>query len=147
MQKDYMPDGWLGIILGSKIFIHLMKYTFEECMKRLFAEITNVTHKEELSTIRMSEAPSRAYQSASKMNNAAIKWTQSQVKDWLEKKVGNQKLIKMMSEFDGTLLRQICVVRKEAPEYFYAEMKNTYKLDFFEVLKFTSELDNEFKNS
>ena len=73
-------------------------------------------------------------------------WTKAQVKNWLEKKVGNQKLVKMMGELDGTLLRQICVMRKEAPEYFYAEFKNTFKLDFFEMLKFTSELDKEFKN-
>jgi hypothetical protein len=42
MQKNYVPDGWLGIILGSKIFVNFSKYPFEECMRRLKFELQNV---------------------------------------------------------------------------------------------------------
>jgi hypothetical protein len=44
MQKDYKPDGWLGIILGSKIFVNFTRYEFSECMRRLKLEIKGV-HK------------------------------------------------------------------------------------------------------
>ena len=39
LEKEYIPDGWLGVILGSKIFIDFTKYSFEECFKRLYREI------------------------------------------------------------------------------------------------------------
>ena len=42
LQKNYMPDGWLGIILGAKIFINFSKYDFDECMRKLKVEIKNV---------------------------------------------------------------------------------------------------------
>lgn len=41
MQKNYVPDGWLGIILGAKIFINFSKYEFDECMRKLKIEIKN----------------------------------------------------------------------------------------------------------
>ena len=40
MQKGYENvTGWLGIIMGDKIFVHFMKYEFPECMRRLKGEI------------------------------------------------------------------------------------------------------------
>jgi hypothetical protein len=39
MQKGYKADGWLGIILGSKIFIDFQKYELSECLRRLTKEI------------------------------------------------------------------------------------------------------------
>ncbi len=50
MQKGYESvSGWLGIIMGDKIFVNFMKYSFEECIRRLKNEVesklgqTNVT--------------------------------------------------------------------------------------------------------
>ncbi len=42
MQKDYKPDGWLGIILGSKIFVNFTRYEFNECIRRLKVELDAV---------------------------------------------------------------------------------------------------------
>jgi hypothetical protein len=40
MQKGYENvTGWLGIMMGDKIFINFMKYEFSECVRRLKAEI------------------------------------------------------------------------------------------------------------
>ena len=39
LEKGYKPDGWLAIILGSKIFIDFTKYSFEESFNRLMKEI------------------------------------------------------------------------------------------------------------
>jgi hypothetical protein len=36
----------LGIILGSKIFVDFKKYEFEECMRRLFLELSQYSNKE-----------------------------------------------------------------------------------------------------
>jgi hypothetical protein len=41
MQKSYVPDGWLGIILGSKIYVNFIKNPFDECIRKLEFEIQN----------------------------------------------------------------------------------------------------------
>lgn len=35
MQKGYKPDGWLGIIVGSKIFIDFTKLEFSSALNEL----------------------------------------------------------------------------------------------------------------
>jgi hypothetical protein len=39
MQKNYKPNGWLGIILGSKIFVDFTKCEPGECFKWLVKEL------------------------------------------------------------------------------------------------------------
>jgi hypothetical protein len=45
VQKDFSPDGWLGIIVGSKIYINFTKSNFEDSMKHLLQQISLVTEK------------------------------------------------------------------------------------------------------
>ena len=50
MQSGYENvKGWLGIIMGDKIFINFMKYGFDECIRRLKNEVdsafSSLTHK------------------------------------------------------------------------------------------------------
>lgn len=40
LQRSYKPDGWLGIILGAKLFFDFSgKYNFETKMEDLFREL------------------------------------------------------------------------------------------------------------
>jgi hypothetical protein len=52
MQKSYKADGWLGLIMGSKIFVDFTKYDYQECIKRLLKELTPFIdqHKKNSST-------------------------------------------------------------------------------------------------
>lgn len=40
MQKGYKPNGWLGLVAGTKIYIDFTKNTFEESMKLLEQQIS-----------------------------------------------------------------------------------------------------------
>ena len=42
MEENYEPDGWLGLILGTKLYMHFEKDT-QEGIQQLLKEITNVT--------------------------------------------------------------------------------------------------------
>ena len=46
MQKGYKPDGWLGIILGSRIFIDFTKLEFNKAMIDLKRNLSLVLHKD-----------------------------------------------------------------------------------------------------
>ena len=39
MKKDYTADGWLGFILGSRVYIDFGKYEFEKAIELLDNEI------------------------------------------------------------------------------------------------------------
>lgn len=42
LQNNYKPDGWLGLICGSKLFFDFSgKYKFDDKMKELLKEIEN----------------------------------------------------------------------------------------------------------
>lgn len=53
MQKNYVPDGWLGLILGAKIFINFSKYEFDECMRKLRNEIKNLVWPSTTTTMQI----------------------------------------------------------------------------------------------
>ena len=42
MEENYEPDGWLGLILGTKLYMHFEK-DHQEGIQQLLKEITNVT--------------------------------------------------------------------------------------------------------
>ena len=57
LQKSYRPDGWLGFILGSKIYIDYTKYSFEECSSRLQKELKNFHDSDTPSTTIINNKP------------------------------------------------------------------------------------------
>ena len=42
MEENYKPDGWLGIIKGTKLYMHFEKDS-REGIQQLLKEIKNVT--------------------------------------------------------------------------------------------------------
>lgn len=49
MQKAYRPDGWLGLILGTKLYYDFSgKYTFESRMEGLLGAVKVVMKGESL---------------------------------------------------------------------------------------------------
>ena len=39
MKKDYVPDGWLGFILGTRMYIDFGTYDFDKAIQSLENEI------------------------------------------------------------------------------------------------------------
>ena len=39
LKKEYKPDGWLGFILGSRLYIDFERYEFEKAIELLHNEI------------------------------------------------------------------------------------------------------------
>ena len=42
MEENYTPDGWLGLILATKLYMHFEK-DIQEGIQQLLKEVTNVT--------------------------------------------------------------------------------------------------------
>lgn len=160
MQQTYKPDGWLGIILGSKIFIDFTKYDFDECTKRLMKEIVAVfsqkySFEKDLSLEESSQLGSRGSSSSSANLSALITslnselntetdWTENDVDKWLMEKKFNSFIIESIRPSDGKLLYSMFKMFETAPESFYSSLNRNGHITLRELVYFSTELKNLF---
>lgn len=59
MEKGYSPDGWLGFLLGAKLFYEFSgKYPFEKKMEELLKEVHSVKTGQDSTDAREAIQPS-----------------------------------------------------------------------------------------
>jgi hypothetical protein len=140
MQSDYQPDGWLGIILGSKIFVNFKKYPFEECMRRLMVELRPISEQ----PIKNEVFPTTT--NIIKPEQIDLKnWSVDDVQSWCSKYKFNSDIRKMVREFNGELLIQLNEIKKQSSDYFYTSISHNNKIDLISVVYFTNEFQKLFK--
>ena len=143
MQQNYKPDGWLGIILGSKIFVNFTKYDYQECLKRVNHEIDKLLRPK---TAIAPQAPgSKAIPSQSNLNSVQ-NWNQHQVEQWFKTKNFNELILKNILPSDGKSLKQLYEMLLNAPEFFYTSISSKGSVPTRDVLFFSNELKNLFIN-
>ncbi|RNA26411.1 hypothetical protein BpHYR1_028759 [Brachionus plicatilis] len=132
MQKGYENvKGWLGLIISDKIFINFTKYTFDECMKRVWREIQNVKTEPVL-----------------KLEEKGVpveKWNEGQVKEWFQVNGLNESIRIFFEPCNGVILKQIYEMRRDAPEFFYQSFRGL-NLDMNSILNFTHKLKAIFES-
>jgi hypothetical protein len=156
MQKDYKPDGWLGIILGSKIFVNFTRYEFNECIRRLKVELDAVLKNVKPDELRMPEkiekvtsVPVGASQtdenknlkktvdnafkakreiliSPNIQNKTEYKWTEKDVEEWLKKIDVHPSIVANIKPCDGKILCELYLIKIESPEFFYRSLSANF---------------------
>ena len=144
MQRNYMPDGWLGLIVGEKLrhdfhSKHVLKQSVTELIRELGGR-----GKEVDVTYGPSEPAVRAVQAdllAAPSSPGVSTWTNEEVKQWF-KEIGLEKVCKKyISEMNGQSLTGLQQLREECAEYFYRCLERDLNLkNILDVLKFTKEL-------
>ena len=144
MQPKYRGDGWLGMLVGTKLWFDFQsKHVLEQGVRKLIRELGG-RGKELDVTDGPSEPAVRAVQAdvlASPSSPGVSTWTNKDVKQWL-KEIGLEKVCKEdISEMNGQTLIDLQEFRGECPDYFYKCIERTLKLtDMFDLLKFRKEL-------
>lgn len=134
MEKGYAPDGWLGIVLGAKIYVNFMReISFKDCFIELQRQMSLVI------------GDSNAVKALnSKPRNNIDAWSQSDVLEWLNRCCKNREIRKILENFDGKKLEQLHSMKKNAESYFYDVISNKQSIDIFSVLDFVVELEKLF---
>ncbi|XP_015764460.1 PREDICTED: uncharacterized protein LOC107343405 [Acropora digitifera] len=140
MEESYSPDGWLGIILGSKLWMDFRKEPHKG-IQQLMNEITTATAVSIQSEVTLSTPPPMQ-----EANKRVLSWQKEDVARWLNSIGFDAGENEVRSKLDGGLLYLLNELRKESPEFFY----NSLKIDLglptvIEVLKFTRELKQLMK--
>lgn len=163
MQKKYNPDGWLGAMLGAKLFFDFSgKYPFEKSFSGLIKELrgrgryspsqsqeniseqTDKSRDHSDSSLKESTSSPKQKQTEQlvvKIANCVSpvhEMANKQVVQWLRENKLNE-CIQAFEQFDGVMLLQLDEMRKEAPEFFYKSLEKL-NMSLIEILRFTAAL-------
>lgn len=144
MQHKYKADGWLGMLLGTKLWFDFRnKQGIEESMAMLVKELGRRGKDGDLAdgTAEPAIRPTAADAITSEPVAAVSGWTNEEVRQWI-KEVGLEKVCdEDISEMNGQTLIDLQQLRGECPEYFYRCLEQNLKLaNMFDVFKFRMEL-------
>ena len=151
MEKNYKADGWLGMLLGTKLSIGFeSKDNIDSGVTKLVKELAgrgrDVDHTDgpPKKRIRKTTATTPTKQPSSP---DVAKWTNEDAKRWLGKIGLAEVCDEDMAEFTGQTLIELQELRGECPDYFYKCLEHTLQLkNMFHVLKFRKELDKLLGN-
>ncbi|CAH1780045.1 unnamed protein product [Owenia fusiformis] len=145
MEKGYRADGWLGMLLGTKLFFNFSgKYPFEDKMRELIKELGNqgkgqsVDQTDVAQSLPMSMSSLPAPSVPKKVESGAQTWDNAQVKDWL-KKIGLEN--DNLNNVSGKELMFLRGLRSEAPEFFFSYLNNKLNISgLYDLQVFTDAL-------
>ena len=147
MQRNYKPDGWLGMLVGTKFRIDFhSKHVIEQGVTKLIKELggrgkgkdVDVTDGPYEPVVQAVQADIVA---TSPSSPGVSTWTNKEVKQWF-KEIGLEKICKEdISEVNGQTLIDLQQVRSECPEYFYRCLEKNLNLsNMVDVFTFRKEL-------
>ena len=148
MQRNYTADGWLGMLVGTKLWIGFQsKQMIDSGIGKLIKELggrgkdLDTTDGPGEALIRLTEASVVTATPPQSVTNVST-WTNQDVKKWLTE-IGLEQVCKEdISEFNGQTLIDLQELRGECPDYFYKCIEHTLNLkNMFHLLKFRKELD------
>ncbi|XP_071141109.1 uncharacterized protein [Mytilus edulis] len=147
LQKQYRPDGWLGAILGAKLYFDFSgKYPFEKPWNGLMKELKGMgklgesMEKRADSTdalIASSSSTTTTY--AAPSSSRLLKMNNDDVSEWLCS-VKLDGCVPYFAQFNGKLLDQLKKMKEEAPEFYYQCLERSLKMNLVEILTFTDAL-------
>ncbi|KAL9979082.1 hypothetical protein ACROYT_G016684 [Oculina patagonica] len=130
MESNYRADGWLGMILGSKLWIDFSSgQNTSDSIEKLKKEL-GARGKGESAVKKASKDTVDAAPSGKKVDVST--WTVDDVTKWMEK-IGLGESYKGKQKLTGKKLQQLAKMRNESADFFYATIK--------EDLGFTNRLD------
>ncbi|XP_070550084.1 uncharacterized protein [Ptychodera flava] len=146
MESYYKPDGWLGMLMGVKLYIDFSgSYQYDDQVKKLIKELGERGKK----VVSMTEETSPVTKKFTTVGSVpmlnyhnVVCWNSQDVQNWATE-IGLESCRDQLSEYNGKLLIQLQKLRQEAPEFFYNSLKQDLKLTkLVDILKFTEALDS-----
>ena len=148
MERNYRPDGWLGMIVGTKLWIDFRNsYGVEAGVGKLLRELGGRGRQDQgdyLTDVGQTGNAAQAQEDhppATPEVPGICSWTNHDVECWL-KDIGLDEVCKtVLPRLDGQTLIYLYALRDECPDYFYRCLESNLNLrDMFDVFKFREEL-------
>ena len=148
MEHNYRPDGWLGMIVGTKLWIDFRNsYGIEAGVGKLLRELGDRGRQDQGDYLTdAGQMGNTAQEQEGHLPPAPevpgiCSWTSHDVECWL-KDIGLDEVCKtVLPRLDGQTLIYLYALRDECPDYFYRCLESNLNLrDMFDVFKFREQL-------
>ncbi|CAK8692291.1 unnamed protein product [Clavelina lepadiformis] len=147
LNPGYDPDGWLGALLGTKLYVDLSS---ENDCEGKFPDVVNMimskmSSEYDLSqtpvSLTVTDSPESCPSDNQLLNVRSLKsWTSCNVKEWAEKNgIGDIEVL--LSSFDGVDLFQLHQLMKRSPEIYYTALRSDYLLGWSQIFHLTEALE------
>lgn len=145
--------GWLGIIMGDKIFINFIKKKYEECIERLKGEISsylngnlidNTTTAVVANTAKVI-ANNNPTLTAAKTNNVEA-WSEDDVKQWFMTNSVDANIMEAILPCKGSILKQLFSMKQTASEFYFQALNKNKNVELKSMLDFNEKMDKLFQN-
>ncbi|XP_066300443.1 uncharacterized protein [Branchiostoma lanceolatum] len=144
LQPRYDPDGWLGALVGTKLYFDLStEERMSENMDGFIKELGDRGRGEQ-------DAPDAGFRpvvrhtaevEGATQSTSVASWSNDDVTKWLSD-IGMDIYRETFRDYDGQMILQLRKLSLRAPEFYYSSLKSDLGLkDLSSVLKFTSELE------
>ncbi|KAJ7372095.1 hypothetical protein OS493_020519 [Desmophyllum pertusum] len=144
VQRNYQPDGWLGMIVGTKLWIDFRNsYSIETGMAKLMKELGVRGRENDVIDGRLETTEQVQEDSIPVIPvvSGISSWTRHEVESWLKVIELDEVCKAVLPKLDGQALIYLHALREECPEYFYKCLESNLNLrDMFDVFKFREEL-------
>ena len=149
MQQGYESvQGWLGIIMGDKIFVNFTKYPLDDCIRRLRKEIDssislfgNINSN---SMVTVNNTATATVQVQNHTGKQIENWTDDQVKNWFVEKELNLNIFEKLKPCNGKIIKQLFEIKCIAPEFYFQSLKDIGNNDLRSITVFTYYLNSLF---
>lgn len=139
MQRGYKPDGWLGALIGAKLYIEFSPhYPFEAQMQQLRNQLKEA-----------EEPPSPSpYPDTPKSKQVPVKqWTKEQIDCWISENKLEGSAFKHVKRMSGEQLEFLYKVLMKSPDTFYRWLETKVELKSLEdLMKFDRAIESLGKN-
>ena len=146
MQRKYRGDGWLGMLVGTKLWFDFSsKQSIEPSVTKLIKELgdrgKDVDNTDEPSVTPVAPAVQPDDVDTAPSSPGVSTWTNEEVKQWF-KEIGLEKVHKEdIAEIDGQTSIDLQQLRSECPDYFYRCLERDLSLtNMLDIFRFTKEL-------
>ena len=146
MQRKYRGDGWLGMLVGTKLWFDFnSQQSIEPSVTKLIKELggrgKDVDNTDEPSVTPVAPEAQSGDVDTAPSSPGVSTWTNEEVKQWF-KEIGLEKVCNEdISEINGETLIDLQQLRGECPEYFYRCLERDLNLTrMVDIFKFRKEL-------
>ncbi|CAF0878261.1 unnamed protein product [Brachionus calyciflorus] len=145
MQKGYgSVTGWLGFIIGDKIFVDFTKYELDESLNKLLDQISRLDKNSKKDSIPLTLASKVAESSVKITEDSVLNWDEIKVEKWFVDNSFNDILNKL-KPLNGKNLHQLYQLQLYTPEFFYKSLTVNEMVNVRQLVLFITALKDLFE--
>ncbi|KAK6186797.1 hypothetical protein SNE40_006068 [Patella caerulea] len=157
LERNYQPDGWLGLILGAKLFYDFSgKYSFRSRIGGLLKDVkikvngqldsapgaptlTNGLNKHDATLAQVHHGVAYSTRRSLSSNTIVKSWTNHQIKQWLSTHKLSGSRIEELTGLELIFLRKL---QHMAPDLYFRKLENDLNLkSLIDLAKFDAAID------